>query len=209
MPLPRPPGSIILISTLLAATACAEEPTPSPPPEPGLGAEEAARLIDARFPDADVSVESARLDGDQAIVVATFNGSEMEFILAPSTVDAEGWALVGVEAEHMSGRAAVEDLEGISETMVDMKELAGALGDYRTSNGRYPDGSGVEALATLVPEYLPEGTHFTDAWMQEYRYSTSPEGTSYTLTSPGPDGTLATEDDLVLHEGEFLRREPG
>lgn len=191
-------GAVVAV-LVLSVGACGES-------GPVLTEERAAGLIEERFPDSDVQVDAARMQEGMGAVEATFNGSRVQFFFDPPAEGEDDWELV--EVEHDGSRFEVGDLEQISVTMVDMAEIATALARYEQENDTYPVGETSDVLTALVPDYLPEGTTFDDAWLQSYRYS-SGDGTTYTLMSLGPDETVATRDDIVLHTGEFVGRERG
>lgn len=189
----------MLLGALLAMAAFACTAS-----DPVLDDELALRLIEDRFPDAEVAVDAVRMEQGRGAVEAMFNGAPVQFFFDPPPAAGEGeWTLV--EVEHEGSRFAVGDLEQISETMVAMAEIASGLARYQQQTGAFPAGDSSDVLAVLVPEYLPEGTRFVDAWSQAYRYD-STDGTTYTLMSLGPDQTVATRDDIVLHTGEFVER---
>lgn len=181
----------------LAAVGCGES-------EPVFTGEVASRLVEERFPDSEVDVGSARMEDGMGAVGAVLDGATVQFFFEPPPAAGGEWELV--EVEHEGSRFSVGDLEQISETMVSMAEIATALARYQQEHGTYPIGESSDALALLVPDYLPDGTEFDDAWLQSYRY-TSTDGETYTLISHGPDNAVATRDDIVLHTGEFVSRE--
>jgi len=192
------PVAALVVALGLLVVGCGES-------EPEFTDAVASRLIEERFPDSEVDVGSTRVEQGMGAVDATFNGASVRFFFdPPASADGE-WELV--EVEHEGSRFAVGDLEQISETMVEMAEIATALARYEQDHDTYPVGESSASLSVLTPDYLPEESGFEDAWMQAYRYS-SAEGDTYTLISHGPDTTVATRDDIVLHTGEFVRREP-
>jgi len=84
-----------------------------------------------------------------------------------------------------------------------MQTFATALSAYSVDRGGYPAaGSVQEAVAALSPAFL-RAPMTVDAWGGALDYRSN--GQSYTLTSPGQDGRLGTDDDIVMVDGRFTR----
>lgn len=107
-------------------------------------------------------------------------------------------ALTGCGDEEMSP----EDVEmAKTRTQTDMRSIATALESYSVDDqaGEYPTVSGIEKLAeVLEPTYLDEVPR-TDGWGRPYDYSS--QGSTYMVFSAGPDGEVATGDDLKIETG--------
>jgi hypothetical protein len=183
---------LTLAVALLAATAgCGGGPQ--------FTQEQAAALISAQWPEAEVQMRNAYINEEgRGVALAQFDGEPWEFYFAPTEED--GWNLDAVSVD--GGFYYLRDLEQISATMLQMGEAAGALEGYKAANDAYPSGDSPEALAVLVPDFLPEGTRPHDAWQQSFLYDS--DGTDYTLISVGADGQSGTRDDIILHTGEFV-----
>lgn len=84
-----------------------------------------------------------------------------------------------------------------------METFGTALNAYMVDRGGYPAVATIqEAAAALTPAFLRSPVTL-DAWGFTLDYRS--DGGSYTLTSPGADGRLGTEDDVVLVDGRFTR----
>ena len=84
-----------------------------------------------------------------------------------------------------------------------METLARALSAYAIDHGGYPQGATLQsALQALVPAHLPVPVS-TDAWNHPLGYRS--DGRSYTLTAPGQDGSIGTDDDLEMTDGQFTK----
>jgi hypothetical protein len=91
----------------------------------------------------------------------------------------------------------------VTATRGTMETIGRALSAYAIDRGGYPAGGGIRDLLTaLSPGYLP-APQAVDAWGNELHYRSDTRG--YTLISPGEDGRIGTEDDLVLADGRFTR----
>lgn len=86
-------------------------------------------------------------------------------------------------------------------TQIELDEIARALAAYREDHGEYPPAA--ELIPTLRPAergalvYLRPPLDGIDAWHNRMLYEVAPDGASYTLLSPGPDGQAGTDDDLL------------
>lgn len=165
---------------------------------PTFTSEEASALILAQFPDAELDVRTASIDEQgRGVAFASFNEQMVSFFFQSSD---DAWALEAVDFD--GSFYYISDLEQISATMVQMGELAGALENYRAANGSYPEGEGGEALQLLIPDFIAAETQLHDAWEENLAYES--DGDDYTLISPGADQESGTNDDIVLHSGEFV-----
>ncbi len=82
-----------------------------------------------------------------------------------------------------------------------MQTFATALSAYSVDRGGYPAAASVqEAVAALSPAFL-RSPMTVDAWGGTLDYRS--DGQSYTLASPGQDGRLGTDDDIVMVDGKF------
>ncbi len=91
----------------------------------------------------------------------------------------------------------------VTGTKGSMETLGRALAAYAVDHGAYPAGMTLQdAVAGLVPAFLPAAIT-TDAWNHPFAYRS--DGRSYTLTSPGADGTIGSADDLEMVDGRFTR----
>jgi hypothetical protein len=75
-------------------------------------------------------------------------------------------------------------------TKVNMDALGRIIGEHMASEGQAP------ASLQDLRRFQPVAVAALDAWGREIRYERLSD-TSFRLTSPGPDGALDTEDDLV------------
>jgi hypothetical protein len=182
--------TLILAVAAVAAGCGTAEPTFTP--------EEASALIVAQFPEAELEVRTASIDDlGRGVAFARFNYQMVSFFFHPAE---EGW---GLEAVDFDGSFYYNrDLEQISATMVMMGELAAALESYKAANEGYPAGDTAEVLRALIPDFLAAETHLRDAWEEEFSYQS--DGGDYTLISPGADQQRGSNDDIVLHSGEFV-----
>ena len=163
-----------------------------------LTAEEARGLILEQFPEADPVVIAVSLEEERASAQTEFNNEIVDFLFVAAD---EGWLLEGVK--HKGQVYFIQDLEHISRTMVLMNDLAIALANYYGDHEAYPIGEGPQAREVMVPDYLAEDTDVEDAWGNRFTYF-SEDGQDYTLVSFGPDREAGTQDDLILHSGEFV-----
>ena len=93
----------------------------------------------------------------------------------------------------------------IEAAVIGMQKIQSSLDMYRIHNYRYP--STEQGLAALVERpadnnrwrgpYIPE-EQLRDPWSNELQYES--DGRNFTLTSPGPDSTFGTEDDVIYPE---------
>ncbi len=165
---------------------------------PTFTPEEATTLILAQFPDADLEVRTASVDEQgRGVANARFNEQVVSFFFQPIE---ETWSLEAVDFD--GSFYYIRDLEQISATMVLMGELAGALELYRAANDGYPEGETAEALLALIPDFISAETQLHDAWERDLEYES--DGDDYTLISHGADQEDGSNDDLILHSGEFV-----
>ena len=68
-----------------------------------------------------------------------------------------------------------------------------ALDMYHLDHDKYP-----ASITELISGGYITSKALQDAWGKNYTYTLSPDGQSYRLASPGPDGITGTGDDLVL-----------
>lgn len=88
-------------------------------------------------------------------------------------------------------------------TRATMENIGKALTTYSMDRGGYPQGSSIqEAGAALVPAFLPSPVT-VDAWGNTLAYRS--DARSFTLTSPGADGSIGSADDLVMTDGRFTQ----
>lgn len=80
----------------------------------------------------------------------------------------------------------------------EMKNIATALELYSTDEDAYP----LTAVYpdALEPDYMTD-VPVDDPWGEAYVYASA--GTTYTLTSYGPDGEDAGGDDIVITDGQM------
>ena len=181
----------VILSVVAAAVGCGGgEPTFTP--------EEASALILAQFPDADLDVRTASIDEQgRGVAFANFNEQMVSFFFQQME---DAWDLEAVDFD--GSFYYIRDLEQISATMVLMVELAGALEQCRGANGAYPAGDAAEALQALIPDLITAETQLHDAWDRDLEYES--DGDDYTLISHGADQEGDSNDDLILHSGEFI-----
>ncbi|HSF24325.1 MAG TPA: type II secretion system protein GspG [Blastocatellia bacterium] len=88
-------------------------------------------------------------------------------------------------------------------TTADLRTIATALESFKRERGHYIAADNSTGLIDLLaPRYLPTIIRI-DAWSNslEYRGTTS----GYRLSSIGPDGKPATDDDIVIENGQLLK----
>jgi len=185
--------AVALVASL-SSVGCGSEPLE-------LTTEQARGLILQQFPEADPIVISVTTEEERANAQTEFNGELVDFLFV---ADEAGWLLEAVE--HKDQIYLIEDLEHISQTMVLMNDLAVALARYHEDHDNYPVGEGPQAREVMVPDYLAEDTDVEDLWGNRFTYF-SENGEDYTLVSFGPDREAGTQDDLILHSGEFVSPE--
>jgi len=190
----RIPQSILLLLPLVAvmvtAIGCGGGPEFLP--------EQATTLIMAQFPDAELELRNTSVDEQgRGVAFAGFNGQTVSFYFQPLD---EGWALDAVDFD--GSLFYIKDLEQIGATMLLMGTAATALETYKADVGSYPAGDSTEVLQVLIPDYIDENTDRQDAWNQAFHYES--DGGDYTLISGGADMQQGTDDDIVLHSGEFV-----
>lgn len=167
--------------------------------EPEFTQEQAEALISAQWPESELLMRNAYIDEEgRGVALAQFDGEPWEFYFQPTEEGSWELEAIGVDG----GLHYMPDLEQTSATMLLMTEAAEALGRYEAANDAFPEGDSPEALAVLMPEYLPEETQRHDAWGQNFLYES--DGSDYTLVSVGADGEEGTRDDIILHTGEFI-----
>lgn len=75
-------------------------------------------------------------------------------------------------------------------TLGDMREIAGALERFAVDHQSYPVVPDIESLRpALEPEYLKQ-LPLRDGWHHPLVYEVEDPGSTYTLRSPGKDGTF-------------------
>ncbi len=112
-------------------------------------------------------------------------------------------------------------------TLTDMRTIGNALERYAVDHLSYPTKAGIEALRReLEPDYVKR-LPARDGWGHPFVFEAAAQGASYTLRSPGKDGTLQQTDlieitqrgaprltrdvtaDIVLIDGVFVQRPVG
>jgi general secretion pathway protein G len=105
-------------------------------------------------------------------------------------------------------RAAQDVLHAIDQgkligTRGTMESVGKALTSFAMDRGGYPQGASIQDVnAALVPTFLPSPVT-VDAWGNNLIYAS--DGRSFTLTSPGGDGRVGGDDDMVMTDGRFTR----
>ena len=95
----------------------------------------------------------------------------------------------------------------VERTRSDMMAIATAIGAYSASAGNFPEAMDLDALNNIVaPTYIHILPH-TDAWGQTYLFLGTPD--AWSLTAPGPDGQVKTDDDIVLTDRGFTKLPSG
>jgi len=114
-------------------------------------------------------------------------------------LSAAGCGRVGENAAHEVLHAI--DQGKITGTKGNMETLARAIEASALDRGGYPQGSSIDqAISVLVPTYL-RGAVTMDAWGNTFLYQS--DGRSFTLTSPGADGSAGSADDVVMTDSHF------
>ena len=88
-------------------------------------------------------------------------------------------------------------------TTADLRTIATALESFKRERGHYVAAeNSVGLIDLLAPRYLPTIIRI-DAWSNNLEY----KGTmsSYRLASRGPDGKPATDDDIVMQNGQLVK----
>ena len=88
-------------------------------------------------------------------------------------------------------------------TTAELRSIATALEAFKRERGHYvAAANSTELIDLLAPRYLPMVIRI-DAWSNnlEYKGTTS----SYRLASSGPDGKPATDDDIVIENGQLIQ----
>ena len=194
------PGVLVitgLVVSLVGVAAFARE----------LGAREAREKIALTLgldkPDGVHIKNISRGVGGDAIVEAQFEAA-FRF-----TADKEGnWQAVEVR----TGDRNWESIELVQtalrkekalRTGADLRTIATALEAYRRERGSYVQADTGSALIDhLAPRYLSSIIRL-DAWSHELSYKGS--ATGYRLISPGADGKLDTDDDIVFENGSLVK----
>jgi hypothetical protein len=81
------------------------------------------------------------------------------------------------------------------ETRKEATSIIQALEASRERHGKYPT-----ALEAVIGQRPLRRDWHTDAWGNRYRYTVTPAGESFRLSSPGSDGEFGTDDDLSFSE---------
>jgi hypothetical protein len=84
--------------------------------------------------------------------------------------------------------------------ILSLQTAASEIGRYQMMNGEVPQGEGVEVLYKARLMSVPQ----TDPWDDPVRYHG--EGSTYTLSSAGPDRRWGTPDDIVIENGQLVAR---
>jgi general secretion pathway protein G len=112
--------------------------------------------------------------------------------------------LAAVVIPKLTGR--VQDSK-IKATISQIDQIKTALGTYETDNGAYPDPA--DGLSALVYKPANAGGNWhqlmeqlpKDAWGNEFKYELVDDGnggTSFDITSGGPNGSMGDDDDISL-----------
>lgn len=80
-------------------------------------------------------------------------------------------------------------------TQTSINAISQAVEVYRMKTGRVPKSLDDLTVGINDDEPLLKAGALKDGWAQDFDYKA--EGKKYTITSPGPDGTLGTDDDLT------------
>ena len=81
-----------------------------------------------------------------------------------------------------------------SKTLADIKAIGNAMESYAVDNNTYPKGltdANAQILSGNVSRYL-QTVPPTDGWSHSWHIDTNAQGTIYTITSFGADGTSGT-----------------
>ena len=83
----------------------------------------------------------------------------------------------------------------------DMQAIATALAARMVDAGSFSTAADISGLAAdLEPHYI-RSLPRTDAWGNPFHYRS--DGSGFTLTSSGKNGTLGDSDDIVMTDGGF------
>ena len=96
------------------------------------------------------------------------------------------------EAGRINFRVILKATRAIS-SIAEIISMEKAMDMYHLDNDRYP-----ASIGELISGGYITSKALQDAWGKNYTYTLSPDGRSYRLASPGPDGFMRTGDDLVL-----------
>ena len=114
---------------------------------------------------------------------------------------AAGVGCGGAQDEYAHQMLHALDQGKVMGTRENMQTLATAFNAYQLDRGSYPTVTTMpDAVAALSPAFL-RAPLTADAWGNPFDYHS--DGRSYTLTSPGGDGKVGTEDDLAMVDGRF------
>ncbi len=80
-------------------------------------------------------------------------------------------------------------------TLTSINSISQAVEIYRMKTGRIPKSLDDLTVGINDDEPLLKAGALKDGWAQDFDYKA--EGKKFTITSPGPDGTLGTDDDLT------------
>lgn len=80
-------------------------------------------------------------------------------------------------------------------THTSINSISQAVEIYRMKTGRIPKSLDDLTVGINDDEPLLKAGALKDGWAQDFDYKA--EGKKFTITSPGPDGTLGTDDDLT------------
>jgi len=93
--------------------------------------------------------------------------------------------------------AALNPAPPIRKAFLVSLQVAGTqIAQYETMHGHVPEGDGMGVLLAAGMRSVPQ----MDPWGNEVKYHGS--GSSYTLSSAGPDGQWGTPDDIVIEDGQ-------
>ena len=120
----------------------------------------------------------------------------MSLLLAAPACDRGGEPSVAEEAVAAAARGI--DRASSERTLNRLEQRRLALDRYAVDHSGYPTGSSLGAIAGELSPYL-KPLQETDAWGNVMSYMS--DGRSYTIVSPGPDGSAGTGDDFTLSDG--------
>lgn len=166
-----------------------------------LGTKEAREKIAkmdglADLPNDNIKIKSVNVGpGSNAVVEAQIE-TAFKF-----TKTKAGWQVTDIRLgagqwESLEVMKAALNKEKTVRTQADLNSLKIAIEAFRKERGSLvPAKNIVELTDALAPTYILTVIRL-DAWGHELIYS--PTGTSYRLSSAGPDGKAGTADDIVL-----------
>lgn len=79
------------------------------------------------------------------------------------------------------------------DTVTDGQEIITAINSYYKQKNKFPD-----SLSVIISNNPMRKSWNKDGWNNPYHYSSSKNGTSFSLISSGKDGKFNTNDDIVL-----------